>query len=240
MAEKRANDFHRQLVRNHALAEAISEPAFPVTVFEMLQNWQRIRLTRTYADFLVLHSDAPACHFFLEEIYGGMNFRDRDQEVARVEPVMSRMLPGKALHALAEAFRLQAISLEFDMEMTVLLQRRGTESLDTEIYGDTYRECGRRPEREEQVRLIRDLGHKLRRLVKMPLLVQMLGLMRGPALAAGFGLLQTFLETGLRSFRRLHDPALFVETIYHREWQAMDRLFNGHENPFEYQNVQSK
>ena len=240
MSEKHANAFHRQLVRNHVLAEAISEPAFPVAVFEMLQNWQRIRLKRTYADFLAVDSDAPACHFFLEELYGGMNFHDRDQEVARVEPVMTRMLPGKALHALAEAFRLQAISLEFDMEMTALLARRGTEKLDTVVYADTYRECGRRPEREEQVRLIRDLGHKLRQLVKLPLLVQMLGLMRGPALAAGFGLLQTFLENGLRSFRCLHDPALFVESIYHREWQAMDRLFSRHENPFVFQNVQSK
>jgi hypothetical protein len=161
-----------------------------------------------------------------------MNFRERDQEVARVEPLMTRMLPKKALHALADAFRLQAISLEFDMEMAGLLQRRGVTGLDIPVYAETYRECGRRPEREKQILLIRKLGHELQRLVKMPLLAQLLGALRGPARVAGFGLLQAFLENGLRSFRQLSDPALFVESIYEREWQAMNRLFSGHESPF--------
>jgi hypothetical protein len=133
---------------------------------------------------------------------------------------MTRMLPKKALHALADAFRLQAISLEFDMEMAGLLQRRGVTGLDIPVYAETYRECGRRPEREKQILLIRKLGHELQRLVKMPLLAQLLGL------------LQAFLENGLRSFRQLSDPALFVESIYEREWQAMNRLFSGHESPF--------
>ncbi len=232
MAGESASVLRRQLVRNHELACAISAPGFPLAAFEMLQNWQRDRLTHTYEDFLGHASDVPACRFFLEELYGGMNFRERDQEVARVEPLMTRMLPGKALHALAEALRLQAISLEFDMEMAGLLRRRGVTGLDTPVYADTYRECGRRPAREKQILLIRKLGHKLERLVKMPLLVQLLRALRGPARAAGFGLLQAFLENGLRSFRQLSDPDLFVESIYAREWQAMNRLFSGHETPF--------
>jgi hypothetical protein len=232
MAGESATTFRRQLVRNHELACAIGSPGFALAEFEMLQNWQRDRLTHTYEDFLGHESDAPACRFFLEELYGGMNFRERDQEVARVEPLMTRMLPKKALHALADAFRLQAISLEFDMEMAGLLQRRGVTGLDIPVYAETYRECGRRPEREKQILLIRKLGHELQRLVKMPLLAQLLGALRGPARVAGFGLLQAFLENGLRSFRQLSDPALFVESIYEREWQAMNRLFSGHESPF--------
>lgn len=234
MADKRANAFRQQLLRNHSLAQAISEPAFPMAAFELLQNWQRDRLMRTYQDFIARDSDAPACHFFLEELYGGMNFHARDQQVARVEPLMSRMLPRKALHAVAEALRLQAISLEFDMDMAALIHERGLKDLETSSYAEVYRECGRRPEREHQIVLIRTLGHELERLVKIPMLVQMLRLMRGPAKAAGFGRLQTFLEDGLRSFRRLTDPAEFVETIYRREWRAMDRLFSGDETPFVY------
>lgn len=232
MAGERANALRRQLVRNHELTGAISELKFPLAALEMLQSWQRNRLTRTYADFLGRDSDAPACRFFLEELYGGMNFRERDQEVARVEPFMTRMLPRKALHALAEALRLQAISLEFDMEMAGLLQRRGVSRLEVLVYAETYRECGRRPAREKQILLIRKLGHELKRLVGMPLLVQLLGAARIPARAAGVGLLQAFLENGLRSFRRLSDPDLFVESIYQREWRAMSRLFSGHETPF--------
>jgi len=234
LADKRSNAFRQQLLRNHSLAQSIREPDFPMAAFELLQNWQRHRLMRTYQDFMSRDRDAPACHFFLEELYGGMNFHERDQQVARVEPLMSRMLPRKALHAVAEALRLQAISLEFDMDMAALIHEQGLKNLETSGYAEVYRECGRRPEREHQILLIRSLGHELERLVKIPMLVQMLRLMRGPAKAAGFGRLQTFLEDGLRSFRRLTDPAAFVETIYRREWQAMNRLFSGHETPFIY------
>jgi len=234
VAEKRANAFRQQLVRNHDLAEAISKPEFPQAAFALLQNWQRHRLARTYEDFMAIESDAPACHFFLEELYGGMNFRERDQQVARVEPLMSRTLPRKALHAVAEALRLQAISLEFDMEMAILVERRGLKKLNTREYAEIYRECGRRPEREHQILLIRTLGVELQRLVKMPLLIRLLSLLGGPARAAGFGRLQSFLESGLRAFRHLSDPPGFIESIYQREWLAMNRLFSGHETPFVY------
>jgi hypothetical protein len=232
MAGDSANSVREQLLRNHELASAISQPGFPLVEFELLQNWQRARLVQTYRDFLERDSDAPACHFFLDELYGGLNFRQRDQEVAKVEPVMSRMLPKKALHALAEAFHLQAICLEFDMDMAGRLRRRRVKALETPLYAAVYRECGRRPEREKQILLIQKLGQELEKLVKMPLLVGMLKSLRGPARAAGFGLLQSFLENGLSSFRQLHNPALFVESIFEREWRAMNRLFNGHDDPF--------
>jgi len=234
VAENPVNAFRQQLLRNHALAETIGQPEFPLAAFELLQNWQRHRLMRTYEDFMAVESDAPACHFFLEELYGGMNFRERDQQVARVEPVMSRTLPNKALHAVAEALRLQAISLEFDMDMAILIRRHGMEQLDTGAYAGIYRECGRRPEREHQILLIRTLGNELERLVRMPLLIRLLSLLGRPARTAGFGRLQSFLETGLRSFRQLSDPTAFIESIYRREWQAMKRLFSGHETPFVY------
>jgi hypothetical protein len=95
-----------------------------------------------------------------------------------------------------------------------------------------YRECGRRPERESQILLIRQLGRELAGLVRMPLLTGMLRSLRRPARAAGFGLLQAFLEEGLSSFRQLHNARLFVESIFEREWRAMNLLFSGNDDPF--------
>ena len=51
-------------------------------------------------------------------------------------------------------------------------------------------------------------------------------------IAAGFGRLQGFLESGLESFRALNDATWFVDTIYEREWAAMERLFRGDPDPF--------
>ena len=57
-------------------------------------------------------------------------------------------------------------------------------------------------------------------------------LLRGPAHAAGFGNLQEFLENGLGAFRSLEDTEYFIETIYQREWDAMEKMFAGAALPF--------
>ena len=71
----------------------LDAPGFPLPALEDLQGWQRERFSRTYADFLARESDAAACRFFLDELYGGLEFRERNEDVSRVAPVMARTLP---------------------------------------------------------------------------------------------------------------------------------------------------
>jgi hypothetical protein len=230
------------LAWNHRLAEKISAPGFALEPFQTLQQWQRKRLAQSYSDLIAQESYRPACEFFLEELYGGLDFQERDQEVAKVMSVMVRFLPGKALLTMADAFELQALSLEFDMEMAERLASTGAVELDIASYGDIYRYCGNRPLRERQILLIRDLGNELAKLVHKPLVVRLILLMRGPANAAGFGALQAFLESGVLSFRLLEDPVYFINTIHERESLSMQKLFAAEMDPFANQesNVQPK
>ena len=59
-------------------------------------------------------------------------------------------------------------------------------------------------------------------------------LARGPAHAAGFGLLQEFLERGLDAFEAMHGATEFLDTVRAREHRAMARLFSGSADPFEF------
>jgi len=220
------------LARNHRLAERICTPEFCFESFEQLQLWQRHRLTESFSDLRARDSYRPACDFFLSELYGGLDFLKRDQDMEKVMHVMARFLPHKTLLSLASAFELQAISLEFDMEMAETMHSSGIEALDVATYTSVYQACGQRDKREAQILLIRQLGLDLARLVNKPLVTALVRLLRGPAHAAGFGALQEFLETGLSAFRELEDPAFFIDTIYQREWQTMQKLFAGDENPF--------
>jgi hypothetical protein len=220
------------LAWNHRLAETISAPGYALEPFEALQQWQRERLAVSYSDLLNQESYRPACEFFLEELYGGLDFQERDQEVAKVMSVMVRFLPGNALHIMADAFELQALSLDFDMAMAKRLGSTGAVDLDVAAYGLVYRSCGDRQLRERQILLIREVGNELAKLVHKSLVVRLIRFMRGPAYAAGFGALQSFLESGVLSFRKLEDPVYFVNTIYEREWLSMQKLFAGDAEPF--------
>ena len=227
-----AKRLQRMLERNHAVAERVREADFPLPEFEELQRWQRERIARSFQDLAHLEGYRPAVHFFLSELYGGLDFRKRDQDMGKVMPVMIRFLPDRTLATMSEAFELQAISLEFDMQMAGEMARRGVRELDMDPYCEIGRACDDRAGRERQILLIRKLGYDLDRLVKKPWVNYLVRLLRGPAHAAGFGELQEFLEGGLAAFRALEDPAHFVETIYEREWSAMEKLFAGEPRPF--------
>lgn len=232
MSKPGADRLYEMLSRNHALAGRMDEAGFELEAFIALQHWQQSRLARSFEDFYREPGYRPAMVFFLTDIYGGLDFRKRDQDMSRVMPVMVRFLPDRALNTMSEAFELQAISLEFDMAMAAWMEARGIRSLDMRQYGEVYRACGDRPGRERQILLIRKLGYDLDNLVQKSFVNYLVRLLRGPAHAAGFGELQEFLEGGLESFRALEDIEYFVETIYEREWAAMQRLFAGEERPF--------
>ncbi len=223
---------NQMLTRNHDLAAAIDGDGMPRNEFDHVQAWQQERIARSYDDLIRQDSYRPAITFFLTELYGGLHFRQRDQEMGRVMPVMKRFLPDRVLYIMSEAFELQAMSLEFDMNMARCMSRRKIDALDMERYGELYLEGGDKPGRERQIELIRKLGYDLEKLVRKPLVNALVRLLRGPAHAAGFGALQEFLESGLGSFRAMSDVRYFNETIYERERDAMERLFAGEARPF--------
>jgi hypothetical protein len=232
MSKPGAKRLREMLARNHGIAERVQQPGFPLEQFDRLQQWQRTRLARSFDDLARHQGCGPAVHFFLSELYGGLDFRQRDQDMSKVMPVMTRFLPDGTLGVMSEAFELQAISLEFDMAMAAEMARRGMRRLDMQDYCDVYRAADDRAGRERQILLIRKLGYDLDKLVRWPLVNYLVRLLRGPAHAAGFGSLQEFLEAGLASFRALEDTAMFIETIYEREWGAMENMFAGAERPF--------
>jgi hypothetical protein len=230
--KKNAPLLRQALTDSHNLASKLDEPGFPLAELELLQAWQRERLAESYRGLISQERYRAAGDFFLDELYGGLHFRERDQEMERVLPVMVRMLRDDMILVLAEAFELQSLSLEFDIDMTVRFQESGWKELNTARYGELYRTVGRKAKRKKQIDLIGRLGLELNELVHHRLVLWLLRTLRGPARAAGFGLLQSFLENGLNAFRIMGDGTEFVETIWHNEAEVSQRLFDADENPF--------
>ncbi len=227
-----AKHLRQALTDSHRLAARFDEPGFPLSELELLQGWQRTRLARSYDGLISQQRYGAAGEFFLAELYGGLHFRERDREMERALPAMVRMLRDDMLKVLAEAFELQSLSLEFDMAMTGVLIEFGWGHLDTDRYGEIYRAVGRPSGRKRQIDLIHRLGLELNELVHHWLVLLLIRTLRGPARAAGFGLLQSFLEQGLTAFQVMGDGTEFVDTIWRKESEVMGRLFAGDEKPF--------
>jgi hypothetical protein len=219
------------LERNAALRDVFNgEPKLQARLAE-LQKWQSQRLMRSHDD---LHRDPRyrlAVEFFFDELYGGGDPRARDRDLMKVQRVMERLLPAQALRAMCLAIELEILSQELDADVTRALPAG---PITVATYADAYRAAGRRPDRERQIDMMNEIGGYLDRVVRKPIIRGLVRLARGPAHAAGFGMLQDFLERGLDAFEALHGADEFLATIREREWRAMERLFAGTANPFEF------
>jgi hypothetical protein len=213
--------------------QALSTRDAPSPTFERrlkeLRHWQSARLARTYADLRENPRYAPAVEFFLSDLYGTHDFTARDQEVARAWRYLKRSLPEAPLSALGRAIELDVITAELDYAVTRAL---GAGALNGGLYAQAYRKVGQREPRERQIELAFAAGQDLERAVKHAWVGALLKASRAPAHAAGFGVLQEFVERGYRAFKHMGEAGEFLATIRERETALMEALFAGASDPF--------
>ncbi|MFT4177899.1 MAG: hypothetical protein QM612_00310 [Thermomonas sp.] len=224
----------RRLAIHQRLFDPVLEPRNQSRWLKTLQAWQAQRLERSFEAFLRDPARRPAARFFLTDVYGDHDFRQRDADIARVLPMMQKLLPGPLLDTVATGIELGALTHAFDLRMAealhALAPRRRT--LDAALYAQAYRQVGHPRLRARQIMLIDEVGRGLAAALRMPGVGTLLKLSRLPARAAGLGELQSFLERGFAAFADLGDAATFLAEIRVNEQAVMRRLFAGVSDPF--------
>ena len=221
----------RMLERNAALRDVFAVEPRVARRLARVQKWQSKRLLRSHADLHANPRYRLAVEFFFNELYGG-DARRRDADLIKVQGAMERLLPREALHALYLAVELEILSQELDADVARSLPDA---AITVDRYAAAYRAAGRRADRVQQIELTSEIGRYLDGVVRKPFVRTLVRLARGPAHAAGFGLLQEFLERGLDSFEAMHGAGEFLGTVRARETQIMERLFAGADDPFEFE-----
>lgn len=212
---------------------------------EVLRTWQGRRLTRTYADLLASPRYRLAAQFFLDELYEPRDCVERDEEIGRIVPTLTKMLPASAIHTIALAIEMDALSEMLDRQVVLALRPlAGTplkvEAITESNYQQAYINCDRqdsgyRRERERQIRLIGDIGRALDRLVRVPLLATLIHAMSVPAKLAGLSELHNFLDSGFQAFKQMRGADEFLATVMGREQMLLDRLLSGAAHAFDLQ-----
>jgi hypothetical protein len=215
----RSRDLRRRVVAQRDLSG----------VRRLLAEYQARRLAETYADFAAQPRYRLAVEFFLKDLYGPVDYRQRDADVERIFPVMSRVLSGAALDAVTRALELRTLSEELDARMVeILTSGLGVAgALDAASYAEAFRRCDDRRGRLRQVELIEQIGRTLEEVVHHPVTYATVMAARLPARLAGFGELQDFIERGLRAFRHMHGAKEFIAAVGERERSMLDEIFSG-------------
>ena len=197
---------------------------------DRVARWQSRRLNATYSDLAADPRYAEAIAFFQSELYGPGDFSQRDADLARVVPIMIRVLPDAVVETVAMAMELSTLSHELDHALVGKLD--ASAPFTVAAYCDAYRACDNRAERTRQIELIGRTGRALDRYVRQPMLRPLLLMMRHPARAAGLAALQEFLEGGFASFAGMREVDAFLKAVDNRETTLMEAMFSGNRAPF--------
>jgi hypothetical protein len=202
-------------------ARRAADPELEARV-QALKAWQQRRFAHTYADLLANPRYEAATRFFLQELYGPGDYRQRDAQFARVIPTLTRLFPAEVVDTVAKLARLHALSERLD---TAMAEHLLSTDVTAHEYGIAWRACGEPDARQQQITLTMAVGEALDKLTRKPLLRQSLKLMRGPAQMAGLGALQNFLESGFDTFKAMRGAAEFLSTVRQREDTLARALF---------------
>ena len=200
---------------------------------KLLRTWQTERLRQTHADLLVDPRFAPACRFFLSDIYAPRDFSQRDQDILQIYHSIQRALPVHIGQTLSLVVELNQLSNELDEALlAILVNELGmVDTISEKQYVVAYRRCDNYAARRGQIDMIIQVGEGVNQLVHTPLVGFTLRLARMPARLAGWEELQDFLERGYQAFAQMSDAKPFLRTLEEREKAILDNIFAGEPAP---------
>jgi hypothetical protein len=221
-----ANKLRKYTDRSNALHQDYLGDEAVFVRYERFVAWQLNYLLPFYEDLRASDNYAAAVDFVVSDLTG-INISERDRDIARVAPIMSRMLPEKALQVLASAMELNARVLEINLSICrALFENR---AVNDEISESDYRLACRiassLDECLELVHLIEDIGRSLDHVIGIPMIGVTLKTMRIPARLTGFAALQVFLEKGYVTFVALEDVDQFLDDITLRMTEVFTEIF---------------
>ena len=189
-----------------------------------VKAFQAQRFAGTYEDLLSSREYGQATRFFLDDLYSDKDYSLRDAQFAKIAGGLQRLFPKQVVATAVSLAQLHLLTEELDRQMANAWMNTETltDGLDEATrYIACWAAVGREDDRNLQLGMVLDIGNELDRLTRVAGLRLMLRMMRGPAMAAGIGSLQAFLESGFDIFARMSGKGsgaqIFLATIRERE-----------------------
>jgi len=221
-----ATKFRQQIRRSNELHVEYLDDAQLLKSYDRFANWQLQYLLPFFSGLYERDGYAAAIDFTMSDLAGvGISNRDRDLE--RAAPAITRILPLRALATIATAAEMNTRVLKINLAICrCLLENNELPVMITESdYCFACRKASSLGEIVELVQLITGLGRTLKSLINVPMIGMTLRAMRAPAHVTGFGALQEFLENGYFTFRQIPDIDHFLREIEDRMIRIYERIY---------------
>ncbi|MCC7151822.1 MAG: hypothetical protein IT501_07440 [Rubrivivax sp.] len=199
------------------------QPTLAAAVQEV-KGFQQHRFAASYRDLSLSPRYRDVVRFFLADLYGPLDYQQRDRDFARIVPRIEALFPSAVRSTVLSLARLHALSEELDTAMALAVPDGPLSAAD---YARAWRAVGRQGDRLHQLQLVLALGAALDLHTRHAWLRRALRLMRAPARAAGLSAMQGFLERGMHAFSAMQGADEFLRVVQTREASLITALFAG-------------
>jgi hypothetical protein len=194
-----------------------------------LQIFQSSRLRRDYRDLAEIEQYKQVGEFFFTEIYGPRDFSERDNGARRLQQFL-HLVPGVVAEDVEQVLELLELTNQLDTQLAQLLIDGGAPlHFSEEEYETAYRQQENYDERLTQLNLIDQSLRNVFRLSHIGLLGAALRRTKLVARLAGIEAIHQFLLRGYEALRVVTDIEQFARTIYERELERLDRIYERNE-----------
>ena len=142
------------------------DDAIFVARLRRLQDWQGERLRHTHAHLLDDPVTAEGIRFLLDEVYGGRELLPVAREIRRALPKAMKLLPDKVMATSAAALEAAILTQELDEAVTDILGDQLDQPIDEATYLAGFRQPSHHDDRQRQLQLVAELGHRLDRYIR--------------------------------------------------------------------------
>jgi hypothetical protein len=191
----------------------------------VLQAFQAHRLRRDHADLAAEPQYHDIGEFFFEEMYGPRDFSARDEQARRLQQFV-HLAPGLAVRDVQDVLQLLELTNQLDDIVALNMLTLGAPiDFDEPTYERAYRLCDNYDDRIRQLDLVRNALYNVYRMAHKPLIGTVLLRSQGLAQSVGMSDIHRFLRLGYQAIQPVRDIHRFVETIFVREKNRLDRIY---------------
>lgn len=210
-------------IEHYLSLRRFQEPDF-ARQLRQLQTWQHNRMSETYSDLQSSPENKELLHFFLDEIYRGIELKQLASKLEKTAKLLDKLFTDLQLIHLAIEFN--AITGELDEILTsTLFEKMGVRDIDHKSYKEACQRAGLLERQLQQLDLIGRFAEETEDVVHNAIIYSAFKLARIPAKLGGLGSLHTMIDRGFNAIRQVDDYHSIIDQVLRNERDFYNSIY---------------
>ncbi|WP_201527900.1 MULTISPECIES: FFLEELY motif protein [Psychrobacter] len=191
-----------------------------------VQVWQRARLQRTHSDLFEQPKNKPMANYFLTQLYGGDDFKQLAEQLARILPKakkLERLAKETALETGSMAIQASILAIELDMHLAQWLVAEDLPVSEENMLA-AYRAVDEADARRTQINNLKEVCYRTDKYLNSFMLKKAFALAKNAAYRHHYQPLYDFIDAGFTAMKPLKSVSGFIEPFCKRELKIIDQV----------------